>query len=353
MGDPGFLTPVFRLYGIVNGARYRSSQYPGTPTKSIAIMRVANPIYDTVFKYLMEDNQLAKLLLSTILNEEITALTFRPQERTTEVGSRYLTVYRLDFAATVVNAAGEQRQVLIEIQKAKLAADIMRFRRYLGEQYRDPNNIKDVKPTESERKTRQALPLLTIYFLGHALEHTEAPVIRVRRESYDLTTGEKLKLREPFIESLTHDSYVIQIPHLRSTHRTEVEELLQLFDQGNISSDDKHFLEIDESEVAERYRPLLRRLQRAVAEPEVAEAMELEDEVLEELQSMEREIEAKEQEIEANNREIETKDREIDAKEQEIEDNKLELQKERPGKEVERKEKERLLAILKQAGIKP
>ncbi len=328
-------------------------------------MRIANPIYDTVFKYLMEDNQLAKLLLSTMLDEEITALTFRPQERTTEVGSRYLTVYRLDFAATVVNAEGEQRQVLIEIQKAKLAADIMRFRRYLGEQYRDPNNIKAVTPSGAGRGARQALPLLTIYFLGHALEHTRAPVIRVRRESYDLTTGEKLKLKEPFIESLTHDSYVIQIPHLRPTHRTEVEDLLQLFDQGNISSRDKHFLEIDEKEVTERYRPILRRLQRAVAEPEVAEAMELEDEILEEFQSMEREIEAKGKEIEAKEQEIKVKGKEIEAKEQEIkvkgkeieakeqeiETKEQELKKERLDKEVERKEKERLLVILKQAGI--
>ncbi len=315
-------------------------------------MRIANPIYDTVFKYLMEDNQLAKLLLSTILDEEITALTFRPQERITEVGSRYLTVYRLDFAATVENAEGERRQVLIEIQKAKLAADIMRFRRYLGEQYRDPNNVREVAPTESGRGARQALPLLTIYFLGHALEHTRAPVIRVRRESRDLTTGEKLTSREPFIESLTHDSYVIQIPHLRHTHRTEVEELLQLFDQGNIGSD-RHFLEIDEGEVAERYRPILRRLQRAVAEPEVAEAMELEDEVLEELQSMEREIEAKERELEKERAEKEKEQAEKEKALAEKEKERAEREKAQAEKEGERKEKERLLALLEQAGIEP
>ena len=73
-------------------------------------MRIANPIYDVVFKYLMEDKALAKLLLSTILQTEITELVFRPQERITEIGSRYLTVYRLDFAATVKNAQGEYRR---------------------------------------------------------------------------------------------------------------------------------------------------------------------------------------------------------------------------------------------------
>ena len=51
----------------------------------------------------------------------------------------------------------------IEIQKAKLVTDIMRFRRYLGEQYRDPNNAV----TETDGR-KQALPLLTVYFFSRS-----------------------------------------------------------------------------------------------------------------------------------------------------------------------------------------
>ena len=72
-------------------------------------MHIANPMYDNVFKYLLEDNALAKLLIGTILQEEILSLEFRPQERTQPIGrpgERVLTVYRLDFAARVRNAAG-------------------------------------------------------------------------------------------------------------------------------------------------------------------------------------------------------------------------------------------------------
>ena len=57
-------------------------------------MRIANPLYDIVFKYLMEDNSLAKLVLSTILGEEITTLAFRPQEHTSVLASHSLTVFR-------------------------------------------------------------------------------------------------------------------------------------------------------------------------------------------------------------------------------------------------------------------
>ncbi|MBU0766111.1 MAG: hypothetical protein KJ607_14910 [Bacteroidetes bacterium] len=37
-------------------------------------MKIANPIYDVVFKYLMNDNRVAKLLLSSILEKEIVEL---------------------------------------------------------------------------------------------------------------------------------------------------------------------------------------------------------------------------------------------------------------------------------------
>jgi hypothetical protein len=37
-------------------------------------MLIANPIYDVVFKYLMEDNKIAKLIISKIINDEIIEL---------------------------------------------------------------------------------------------------------------------------------------------------------------------------------------------------------------------------------------------------------------------------------------
>ncbi len=67
-------------------------------------MRIANPNYDIVFKYLLEDNALAKLILGTILHTEIIELQFCPQERSTQVALRNWTVYRLDFAATLQEA---------------------------------------------------------------------------------------------------------------------------------------------------------------------------------------------------------------------------------------------------------
>ncbi len=48
-------------------------------------MQIANPIYDVVFKYMMEDAKVAKLLISSIINEEVEKLKFRPQEFSTDI----------------------------------------------------------------------------------------------------------------------------------------------------------------------------------------------------------------------------------------------------------------------------
>ena len=100
-------------------------------------MQIANPIYDVVFKYLMQDNKVAKLILSTIINEEIETLDFRPQETAITIDREssvdftleYLSVIRMDFSAKIKNSDGSYKLVIIELKKAKLPADIMRFRK--------------------------------------------------------------------------------------------------------------------------------------------------------------------------------------------------------------------------------
>jgi len=40
---------------------------------------IPNPIYDVVFRYLMEDPESATIVLSTLINEKITSLQLEPQ----------------------------------------------------------------------------------------------------------------------------------------------------------------------------------------------------------------------------------------------------------------------------------
>ena len=107
-------------------------------------MHIANPIYDVIFKYLLEDNKVAKLLLSAIIGETIEELSFSAQERMVEIDSVAkdkppLTVCHFDFSAKIRTETGF-KTINIELQKAKLQSDLMRFRRYLGLHYQNLDN---------------------------------------------------------------------------------------------------------------------------------------------------------------------------------------------------------------------
>ena len=203
-------------------------------------------------------------------------------------------MYRLDFSATIKTGDG-LKQVLIEIQKAKFATDIMRFRGYLGSQYSNKNNTKI--DTINNHSRRIGIPIIGIYFLGHKLDNTDASIIGVKRNYKDLVTGEQLHVKESFIESLTHDSYVIQIPSLGQKRRNDLEKLLSIFDQSMYVDAEHHILNIKEEEYPEKHRSLIRRLQAAILEPEMRKQMEIEDGILGDFEDMQRVIMQQRQEI--------------------------------------------------------
>ena len=192
-------------------------------------MFIANPIYDVVFKYLLDDEKVAKLFLSALLDETVEALTYRATEVRSEYKQAGVCILRMDFAATIRLANGDSKLVLIEIQKAHSSNEILRFRKYLGAQYGNPDNV-----FLDEKGKKLALPILSIYFLGEGLEYVEAPVVRVSRIYRDASTSEEILQKEPFIESLTHDSIIVQVPQLKARRRNELEKLLSVFDQGRI-----------------------------------------------------------------------------------------------------------------------
>lgn len=296
------------------------------------MVQIANPIYDVVFKFLMADNKVAKLLLSAIIGHEIVELQFDPTETTTQVRET-ITVLRMDFKATVRYDDGSQQVIIIEIQKAKLHTDIMRFRKYLGEQYLDPNNsiVRETYTTAEGTvyEKRDGLPILSIYFLGYPLDFAiDIPVIKVARKYLDLATGEEIKQREKFIESLTHDSFVIQIPYIKGKRRTELEKLLYFFDQTNSDTKKnyKKFLNINESEVPERYRSVLRRLIKAFATKKVRKQMDAEEDIIAELQNYERIIDSMKAEAEARKAEAKMAKAEAETAKAEAEQNKTEAE---------------------------
>ena len=240
-------------------------------------MIIANPIYDVVFKYLMEDNAVAKLVISSIINEEVLELEPKPQERTREkvkidTDKSSLTVYRLDFSAKIKVPSGH-KLVHIEMQKADVPADIIRFRRYLGEQYIDPDN------TINTPDGIKGLQIYCLYFLGKGLGTHDTPVLEINPNVKDVATSEIINKKSDFIESLHHKTWIIQINCLKDRRRNELEQLLSVFDQSNITKD-WHILNIKEEDFPEKFRLVIRRLKSAASNSAVKRQMKAEDEFI-------------------------------------------------------------------------
>ena len=259
-------------------------------------MEVANPIYDVVFKYLMQNDRVARLLIGRITGLEVQSLTVSPQEtavrRTRDAPAHDLplTLLRMDFAARVQTEDGAERQVLIEIQKASAPTVIERFRRYLGQQIGSGDNIL----THPSGRT-EAVPIVTIYFLGYDLDDlSDEAVIDVCPRVSERRTGRELQASHPLVEGIHHRSHIIQIPRLASRRRDELERLLAIFDQGLVKGNgrgDAHVLTIEEGEYPAEYAFVLRQLREAMAEEEVRRNMEGEDLLLRDSMLLARQVE--------------------------------------------------------------
>lgn len=299
---------------------------------------IANPIYDVVFKFMMEDNRVAKMLLSALLKKEILELEMRRHEYTAIQKDR-ISLYRIDFAAKIQDADGSEHLVTIELQKTWLGTESLRFRQYLGVQYQNKDNMC------SDGDAAYGLPIISIYILGHKLGDISEPVIYVRRRYLDYD-DHVIEQTDQFIESLTHDSIVVQIPYLKGRTRTRLERLLNVFDQDYCIKTNDHFLEINEDIFLGDEQLILHRLLQAGTTPDVRRAMEIEDEILSEIESRDTTILLKDQALKQ-------KDQAIKQKEQEIEQSKQEIEQSKQVIEQQKAVIKRMVHLLTTSGLQP
>ena len=239
------------------------------------MIQIANPIYDSVFKYLMEDERIAKTLLSALLKKEVVAVEMRRNEYTNGVRDN-ISMFRIDFGAHVKEPDGTIRLVLIELQKTWLETETLRFRQYLGAQYSNPENV----PSENN-KDGYAIPMVAIYLLGHRVGDINVPVLYVKHKAYDydgnvVTDG----IPDPFVESLIHDSIIVQIPLLHGQVNNRLEKVLSVFDQSQKNGSDRHVLNVNDTpfDDDDDMQYLLRRLLMAAANAQLRLDMNVEDE---------------------------------------------------------------------------
>jgi hypothetical protein len=209
-------------------------------------MIIANPLYDTAFKKLIGDPEIASAVIETLLETKVVDIALTPTElsKTMTKEDQTLRFLRIDYSATIRDKNGEEQKILIEMQKAKSADDVLRFRKYLA--------IAGYLP-KSDNET--PIPVVTIYFLGFKLQHVETPCLKVSRQYIDMLNNTVLETKEKFVELLTHDSYIIQAERINVDKkvRTKLENILSVFEQKNVVKGQKGIIDyiypIDDSTV--------------------------------------------------------------------------------------------------------
>jgi len=232
-------------------------------------MLIANPIYDVVFKRMMEHESVAKFFIGTLLEETIETIAVQPQEFTYTNELAGLSVFRLDFMATIKTAAGELKKVLIEIQKARHEIDLMRFRNYLAAQYKKEDTIGQDKVV---------LPITTIYILGFTLPQILTPCLKVERNYKDLVNKQILSTKSDFVEKLTHDSYIVQVDRITDRYLTKLDKLLSVFEQTNFVDDKKILKEFNHTTDVEEVQLMTAILHHAGTNPSEKKEIEVEQE---------------------------------------------------------------------------
>jgi len=222
---------------------------------------IPNPIYDVVFKYLMEDNESAKIVLSTLINENIKKLTFEPISHTEKIKdpktAKEIKLFHLDFTALI-------------------------------------------EKTDVE-KINKPIRLIPIFILNFRIENEiNDLIIKTNRIKTGIFKNKQLQNDNEFIDNLSFDIWVVQLPNLNKIQKSDYENdeyktklysLLKLFDQEAQNKTNKHRLLLIKKIFPGFLERIINRLKSADADnPDLEEQMNAEDEYLAELIKRDNEI---------------------------------------------------------------
>ena len=272
---------------------------------------ISNPIYDEVFRYLMDDLESAKIIISTLLNQTIlnlkplsNDLVYLHNNKQVADKNTSIALMRLYYAAEILNKDSTKELVTIELQKAKLRTDEIRFRKYIAENLKKTEKIisDEIDPkTNLPRVIEKTYRFIPIFILNFEIETEICDLtIQTYRNIHGVFTGKKLQEQNEFLNNLMYNLIVVQIPYinkikesdlLNDKHKLALYKLFQLFNQSNPADIENHSLYINEDEIPEEYARIVHRLANVNAnDPQLYQKLILEDTALKEILEMQSDI---------------------------------------------------------------
>ncbi len=298
---------------------------------------IPNPIYDVVFRYLMQDYDSAVIILSTLINEKIKKLDFQPltyakkttvseyneqiekkinrhfeREKKKILADKKLSDFdkniaiseitvkdpatgkdvkllHLDFAAVIEKENGEEELVMIELQKAAVGTDIFRFKQYISENFHKKRKIIKADPdTGQVIEIEMPYRLIPIFILNFKIEDDICDLmIKTRQIKTGIFTDKEICKKNDFIDHLSYELYVVQLPYLQEfenhdfshdEYRQKLFALLKLFDQKAKKTDNEYRLRLFRRIFPGFLDRVIKRLQTADSDcPDLEKQMQAED----------------------------------------------------------------------------
>ncbi len=224
-------------------------------------------------------------------------------------------MFHLDFTVTVALPDGNTEVIMIEVEKAKVAGDIFRFKCYISANFQKKQRKTVTNQRTGELEERDfPIRLLPIFILNFRIENEiNELLIKTGRVKYCVFKEKELQKQNEFIDNLSYDLYVVQLPNLQSINKSEYENneyksklyaLLKLFDEESQLLNDRHRLRISRTLFPKSLNRIINRLRTAYSDyPELEEQMNAEDEYLLELIHMHNEIAFYKEQIEKERKE--------------------------------------------------
>jgi hypothetical protein len=265
---------------------------------------IPNPIYDVVFRYLMEDPDSAMIVVSTLINENIIRLHLEPITHSEKKEKSMMTalqdpktkddlrLFHLDFTATILLPDGTEELIMIELQKATEPEDIFRFKRYISRNFQKKIEVEvtDIE-TLTIRKVNRPIRLVPVFILNFRIENEiNDLLIKTKRVKEGFFKNKALQIPNEFIDNLSYDMLVVQLPNLENIneedycgdeYKNKLFALLKLFDQKSRVRDNEHRLRLIRKFFPGFLDRVIKRLQSAdIDNPYLEEKMFNEDEYL-------------------------------------------------------------------------
>jgi len=249
-------------------------------------MKIINPIYDNAFKYLMDNEQIAKIILSIILDKKIISLQSKPQE-TPILKANKINLSRFDFKAIISDNNGDTETILIELQKYRAFDYIGRFRQYLAENYMKKENFINIKGKDKQTY----LPITAIYILGFNIDNDIA-AIKSEPRLFDVLNNntEIINKKYNFFNLLTHNLIVLQ-PNVVLPEDTDsrLSKFINLFVKKLEDTDSNYIIDIDETNLLKDkdFNQILNYLNQATLDDELLRTLKYEKEYNEGIENVE------------------------------------------------------------------